>query len=207
MTRIWTRSLFLMTLTVAGLAPIIHAGPIINQTFSGSFPASITGTLPTQDTALLEMFTLPSSSDVNVTSTSYASGGFEPNLLLYNSTGNFINGGTPFGQPDPNTGIIGDMRLTAPNLAAGVYTLAVTDFLLNQSLTAINLSDGFTVNFGSGTTFMDSNGNQRSGNFALTINTAGAGGEVPEPATLWLAAPFLAALVMRARKSSLTSSK
>jgi hypothetical protein len=172
MTRIWTHSLFLVTLTDAGLAPIIHDGPIINQTFSGSFPANITGTLPAQDTALLEMFTLPSTSDVTVTSTSYASGGFEPNLLLFNSTGNFLNSGIPFGQPDPNTGIIGDMRLTASGLPAGMYTLVVTDFLLNQSLTATNLSDGFTVNYGSGTTFTDSNGNQRSGNFALTIYLA-----------------------------------
>jgi hypothetical protein len=200
MTRIWTRSL-LVTLTVAGLAPIIQAGPIINQTFSGSFPGSITGNLPSQDTALLEMFTLPSTSDVTVTTTSYAGGGFEPNLLLYNSMGNFINAGIPFGKPDPNTGIVGDMRLSAPALPAGMYTLAVTDFLLNQSLTATNLSDGFAVNFGSGTTFMDSNGNPRSGNFALTISPAG-GGEVPEPATLWLVAPFLAALVVRVRKGS-----
>jgi hypothetical protein len=201
MKQIWKLSLLCMGLTIVCLTPI-QAGPIINQNFSGSFPASITGTLPSQDTALLEMFTLPSSSDVTVTSTSYASGGFEPNLLLYGSTGNFINAGIPFGQPDPNTGIIGDMRLTASGLPAGMYTLAVTDFLLNQSVTATNLSDGFTVNFGSGTTFIDSNGNSRSGNFALTINTAGAGGEVPEPATLWLAAPFLAVLVMRARKGS-----
>lgn len=205
MTRIWTLSPFLVALTVAGLAPNIQAGPIINRTFPGSLPATITGTLPTQDTALLEMFTLPSASDVTVTSTSYAGGGFEPNLLLYNSMGNFINAGKPFGQPDPNTGIVGDMQLTAPGLPAGMYTLAVTDFLLNQSLTATNLSDGFTVNFGSGTTFVDANGNPRSGDFALTIGAAGSG-EVPEPATLWLAAPFLAALVMRARRGSLTSS-
>ena len=91
------------------------------------------------------------------------------------------------------------MRLTAPSLPAGMYTLALTDFLLNQSLTATNLSDGFTVNFGSGTTFADTNGNQRTGNFALTINT-GNTAAVPEPATLWLAAPFLGFLALRARK-------
>src|SRR5713226_9109710 len=120
MTRIWTLSPFLVALTVAGLAPNIQAGPIINQTFSGSFPATITGTLPTQDTTLLEMFTLPSTGDVTVTSTSYASGGFEPNLLLYSSTGDFINAGNPFCQPDPNSGIVGDMQLTAPGLPAGM---------------------------------------------------------------------------------------
>lgn len=205
MKRIWKLSLFCVALAVVGLTPI-QAGPIINRTFSGSFPASIAGTLPSQDAALLEMFTLPSAGDLTITTSSYASGGFEPNLLLYGSTGNFINAGIPFGQPDPTTGITGDMRLMASVLPAGMYTLAVTDFLLNQSVTATKLSDGFTVNFGSGTGFMDSNGNPRSGNFALTISPAGAG-EVPEPATLWLAAPFLAALVMRARKAHLASSR
>ena len=175
-----------------------QAGPIINQTFSGSFPATITGTLPNQNTALEESFTLPSIRTVTITSSSYANGGFEPNLLLYNSAGNFITAGVPFGALDSNTGIVGDMRLVAPSLSAGMYTLAITDFLLNQSLTDTNLSAGFTVNFGSGTTFSDSNGNARAGNFAVSINTAAP---APEPATLWLAAP-LVLLVARRRKKA-----
>ena len=173
----------------------------ITQTYSGSFPASITGTLPNQGTALLENFTLSSTGNLTITTTSYANGGFESNLLLFNSAGNFVTAGTPFGAVDSTTGIVGDMRLTAPNLAAGMYTVALTDFLLNQSLTATNLSDGFTVNFGSGTTFVDSNGNTRTGDFAFTISPGGASA-VPEPATLWLAAPFLAAWALRARRSS-----
>lgn len=197
---------FALTIVALGgvfgiVVPPTQAGPIINQTFSGSFPATITGTLPNQNTALLEMITLPSNTNLTVTTTSYASGGFEPNLLLFNSMGNFITAGIPFGSPSPNTGIIGDMRLMALNLPGGVYTIAVTDFLLNQSITATNLSDGFNVNFGSGTTFVDSNGNQRTGNFAFTIAAAGGSAVIPEPATLWLAAPFLAALAMRARRS------
>jgi hypothetical protein len=65
----------------------------------------------------------------------------------------------------------------------GMYTLAVTDFLLNQSITATNLSDGFTANFGSGTTFTDANGNVRTGNYALTVSITPA----PEPASAFLA--------------------
>lgn len=186
------------------LIPSIQAGPILNQTFSGSLPATITGTLPNQDTALLEKFTLSSSGDLTITTTSYASGGFEPNLLLFNSSGNFITSGIPFGMPDTGTGIIGDMRLTESGLPAGMYTVAVTDFLLNQSLTATNLSDGFTVNFGNGTTFTDSNGNTRTGNFAFTIN-AGGQAAVPEPATFWLAAPFLGLLALGGRKRFLNT--
>jgi hypothetical protein len=91
------------------------------------------------------------------------------------------------------------MRLTESNLPAGMYTIAVSDFLLNQSLTATNLSDGFTVNYGSGTTFTDANGNQRTGNYSFTIAAASTSA-VPEPATFWLAVPFLAGFAMRARK-------
>ncbi len=186
---------------VLGILAVNSNAATITQTYSGSFPATITGTLPNQATVLLENFTLPSVSTLTVTTTSYATGGFESNLLLFNSSGNFVTAGNPFGAVDPNTGIAGDMRFIAPNLPAGMYTLALTDFLLNQSLTATNLSDGFTVNFGSGTTFSDANGNQRTGNFAFTISPVFPSA-VPEPATLWLAAPFLTALAMRARRGS-----
>lgn len=169
---------------------------MITQTYSGGFPATITGTLPNQDTVLLENFTLPSTSDLTVTTASYASGGFESNLLLFNSLGDFVTAGVPFGVPDPHTGIVGDTRLTATDLSGGKYTIALSDFLLNQSLTATNLSDGFALNFGNGTTFVDADGNLRTGNYAFTISPSA----VPEPATLWLTAPFLAGLALRARK-------
>lgn len=182
-----------------GTTSTLQASPIVSQTYSGTFPATITGTLPNQDTALLENFTLSSTTNLTITTTSYASGGFESNLLLFNSLGDFVTAGDPFGAVDPSTGIVGDMRLTDSGLPAGTYTVALTDFLLNQSLTATNLSDGFTVNFGNGTTFVDANGNQRTGNFAFTISTGTSA--VPEPATLWLSVPFFAALVLRARKS------
>ncbi len=170
----------------------------IVQTFNGSFPATITGTLPNQGTDLQEKFTLATPSNLTVTTTSYATGGFETNLELFNSVGKFISAGIPFGAV-ASTGIVGDQRLTASNLPAGMYTLTLTDFLLNQSFTATNLSNGFTDNSGNGTTFVDSNGNTRTGNFAFTINAAGTAA-VPEPGTAWLAAPFLAVLAMRARR-------
>jgi hypothetical protein len=169
----------------------LSAATIITQTYSGTFPATITGTLPNQGTALEEVFTLPSATTLTVTTTSYATGGFESNLLLFNSAGTFVTAGTPFGSPDPSTGIVGDMRMTVPNLPAGMYTLALTDFQLNQSLTATNLSAGFSVNYGSGSTFTDANGNVRTGNYAFTISTASA---VPEPATFWLVVPIVTGL-------------
>lgn len=171
----------------------------ISETYAGSFPASISGTLPNQNTALLETFTLASASNVNITTTSYTGGGFQTNLLLFNSSGNFIAAGMPFGMPDPSNMLIGDSRITAAGLAAGTYTLAVADFLLNQSLTATNLSDGFTQNYGNGVSFVDANGNQRTGNYAFSI-TAASASAVPEPSSLWLVGPFAAAALLRLKK-------
>jgi hypothetical protein len=188
-----------LTITVLSIfVPQVRAD-IINETYSGPFPANIMGTLPNQDTVLLEAFTLPTSSNLTITTSSYAAGGFEPNLLLFDATGDFITAGAPFGVPDPSDGLVGDSRLVASNLLAGGYTVAVTDFLLNQSPTATNLSDGFTDNLGSGTTFVDADGNVRVGNYAFTITLA----PVPEPATMWLTALFLSVLAVKAWKRPL----
>jgi hypothetical protein len=189
-----------LTITLLSIvAPKLQADTIISQTYSGLFPANITGALPNQDTVLLETFTLSMSSDLTITTSSYASGGFEPNLLLFGATGDFITAGTPFGVPDPSTGFVGDSRLFASNLVAGKYTVAVTDFLVSQSPTATNLSDGFTVNLGSGTTFVDAHGNVRTGKYAFSI----APTPIPEPTTMWLSAAFLSMLAMKAWKRPL----
>lgn len=189
---------------ISGIAATNASGATITQTYSGAFPATIMGTLPDQGSVLLQNFTLSTANNLTVTTTSYAAGGFQPNLLLFNSMGNFMTAGIPFGAVDPSTGIVGDMRLMRSNLAAGGYTIALVDFLLNQSLTATGLSDGFTVNFGSGTTFVDSNGNQRTGNFAFTIAAAatGSGADIPEPSTIWLSIAPLAALAILAKRRS-----
>lgn len=187
--------ILLAILALGTLAPVSQAASI-TQSYSGPLPATLTGTLPNQNTALELTFTLALPGDLSIFTSSYATGGFQTNLLLFNSTGNFVSAGTPAGTPAPGTGLIGDTRLMATNLSAGMYTVALTDFLLNQSLTATNLSDGFPVNFGSGTNFVDANGNTRTGAYALTINPA----PIPEPSTLWLAAPALAWLGLRGRR-------
>ncbi len=190
-------------LTLGILAPSSRAA-VINQTYSGTFPANISGTLPNQATALEETFTLTSTSNLTISTTSYATGGFEPNVMLYNSAGNYLMtgltpGSSPVAKKDPSTGLALDAYLTDPGLKPGTYTIALMDFLLGQSLTATNLSAGFTLNYGSGTTFTDEMGNTRTGAYAMTINAVNAS-TVPEPATLLLTAPFLAALALRARK-------
>lgn len=100
-----------------------------------------------------------------------------------------------------NTGMVGDEKLTDTGLS-GVYTLAITDFLLNQSITATNLSAGFTVNYGNGTTFVDQNGNTRMGAYALTLTDV-VPTATPEPSTILFAAPLLAGLALLAKKRRL----
>lgn len=175
-------------------------GASILQTYSGPLPVTLTGTLPNQGTALEQTFTLASESDLTIFTSSYANGGFQTNLVLFDSMGGFITAGIPAGSPDPSNGIVGDSSLMAMNLAAGTYIVALTDFLLNQSDTAQNLSDGFTSNLGDGETFVDANGNTRNGNYSLTIQANSAA--IPEPSTLWLAAPALMYIGLRSRRRS-----
>lgn len=191
-------SMLAVALTMAALAPSIHAASI-TQMYSGELPVTLTGTLPNQGTALEQSFNLAMPGDLTIFTSSYASGGFQTNLLLFNSTGEFITAGIPGGTPDADSGIVGDQRLTAMNLAAGMYTVALTDFLLNQDLTATNLSDGFMFNLGTGSTFVDVLGNTRTGSYSLTI-AQGDDAAIPEPSTLWLASPVLGWLALRARK-------
>lgn len=195
--------LLLVALASGMLVPAAQ-GASITQTYGGPLPVTITGTLPDQGTALEQTFTLPALSDLTIFTSSYAMGGFQTNLFLFDSMGSFVSAGIPDGLPDPNTGIIGDSSLMVMNLPAGMYTLALTDFLLNQSLTATGLADGFTANFGSGTTFVDASGSTRSGNFALTITTDDPAA-IPEPSTFLLAAPVLAWIGMRARRRPVNS--
>jgi hypothetical protein len=198
------RTLSVLTL-LAGFLWSISSQPIhadtITKMFGGDFNATFSGTLPNQGTALLEQFNLPSTNNLTFTTTSYASGGFEPSLILYNSAGQFVAASEPFGVVDPSTGLIGDTKLTEENLPAGMYTLALTDFLLNQSITATNLSDGFTSNFGSGTTFVDTNGNSRTGDYSVSVSATTAPAPEPGSALLaLLAIPAFALLAKRIRR-------
>jgi hypothetical protein len=194
----WTVASVLAAVALLGiLSPQNSHAATINQTYAGTLPATLTGTLPDQGSVLELKFTLAAPSNLEISTSSYEEDeGFQPNLFLFDMMGQFLTAGVPFGQVDPNTGIIGDSRLQAINLPAGMYTLAVTDFLLNQSFTATSLADGFTENYGSGSNFVDAMGNIRTGAYALTIEASA----VPEPSSLLLAAPVLALFALRRRK-------
>lgn len=181
-------------LAIAVLAFSVHAATIV-QNYPGSLPFTESGTLPDQSSVVEQMFTLQTPAVVRIATTSYAMGGFQTNLQLYDAMGMFVSASMPGGKPDPTTSLIGDSVLITPTaLPAGTYTVALTDWLVTQPLNAMKLSDGFGFNLGDGKIFMDANGNERTGAYALSVET------VPEPATIWLAAPFLGWIGVRARK-------
>jgi hypothetical protein len=189
------RHLLLALIAACILPASSRAATIISQTYSGSFPASISGTLPNQNTALELTFTVASMSSVTIYTTSYATGGFQPNLILFDAAGNYVAGpvapGTsPVAKTDPASGAALDGYLTQSGLSAGQYVLALTDWELNQSPTTTNLSDGFTANYGNGVTFVDQGQNTRTGNYSVAIQL----NQTPEPASFLLVLPGVAVL-------------
>ncbi len=174
---------------------------VTQQTYSGAFPGTISGTLRSESSVLEESFNIGANTDFQAYTTSYNAGGFQSNLTLFNAAGNYVGSSGPAGTSPFGTGVSDlDAYITESGLAAGKYTLALTDFELNQSVTATNLSDGFTSNIGDGTTFVDQNGLTRTGAYSLTLNETAVPpvSSVPEPATAWLVLPFaFAALFVR----------
>jgi hypothetical protein len=182
-----------VTSQAAAVSPPVNLSIGLNQT--------LTGTLPNQGTPLEITFTLPETEDVTLFTSSYAKGGFEPNLTLYNGSGNFVDSQalvSPVAVADPTTGIALDGYIQVSNLAKGNYTVTLTDWELQQDPSATNLSDGFTFNLESGgSVFMDEQGNTRSADYSITLN-ANAGGigpsAVPLPAAGWTSLAMLGGL-------------
>ena len=161
-----------------------------------------TGTLSNQGQVLEATFALASASNLTVYTDSYSTGGFMPSLVLYNGAGNYVAGETfpsPIGKTDPSTKLNGDAYLSSMNLSAGTYILTLSDFLVQQPVTATNLSDGF-INYGSGTNFTDVQGNPRNGNYSLNLSATSVTPSVPEPATFWLMVPAIGGLAALIRK-------
>lgn len=180
-------------------------------------PLTTTGTLANQGVALQSTFSLGSATQLTIFTTSYggganangttaSAGGFMPSLVLYNGAGNYVAGETfpsPIGATDPTTRLNGDAYIRTSTLGAGTYIVALSDYQVQQAPTATNLSDGF-VDFGSGTTFSDVQGNARTGNYALNITGPNNVAAAPEPGTLALIGPAFGglALFMYRRKNA-----
>jgi hypothetical protein len=181
---------------VAGLVSLQQAGAATVSTNLGTLSGNVTtsGTFADQGDVFEAMFSLSSSSNLTLFTTSYAGGGFEPQITLYTSAGNFVASEavtSPVATVDPSTGLAADAYLFDGAAAPGAYIAVVTDFLNQQPASATNLSDGF-MNIGvGGNNFFDEQGNPRNANYSLNLSTASAS-SVPEPATLWLSVPILA---------------
>lgn len=206
-------SLLALLFGVAATQPL-KAVSVTNANFgpiSSSFTSA--GMLPNQGQVLEATFSVTAGSNLTVYTNSYGggmnadgttamAGGFMSSLVLYNSAGNYVAGETfpsPIGNTDPNTQLNGDAYLSSMNLAAGTYILTLSDFLVQQPPTATNLSDGF-INYGSGTTFSDVQGNPRTGNYSLNMTAASNTPSVPEPATFGLMIPALVGIAALIRK-------
>jgi hypothetical protein len=158
----------------------------------GTIPGEATtaGTFTDQGEVLEADFTVTSTSDVTLFTTSYAGGGFQPEIFLYTSTGSFVAGQvltSPLAATDSTTGLAEDAFLFDASVTPGNYIAVLTDFLNQPTSTATNLSDGFTNIGAGGNNFMDEQGNARNGSYSLTLTSA----TVPEPASLWLSLPIL----------------
>jgi len=185
---------------------------------------SFTGTFNHDDNVQLFAVTLNAPSTLTVKTWSYGggvngagkaipAGGFATDLAIFSASGALIDfadsGGCPPQNMDPGTGMCGDGVLTEGNLAAGSYTVALSEFFNipnGLSLSAGFLEDGmgnFTGPTLCGATgaFLDSGCNQRTGNYALDISGVSSAAALPEPSfALITGLVLVGAAVMRRRK-------
>jgi hypothetical protein len=153
---------------------------------------TFTDTLTRDNDIRLFSFNTTATAIVDLTTTSYAAGGFSPVLSLFNMQDSGLLIGRDNGIDHPS----GDASLSL-SLVPGQYVLALTVF--DDLATGPRFSDGFlrdrdpnfTRQFGSpGNTgsFLNIDGQARTGRYSLVVNnvTAAAVSAVPEPGSLAL---------------------
>lgn len=168
---------------------------------------SLSGSFARDDGIQLLTLTLTGAGAITASSIGYAggtlfnggavaAGGFDTVMYLFSSTGALLNqsdDGIGVGV-DPSTGEALDAAFTTASLAAGVYTLALTQ--ADNYLLGFNLSDGFarafegnfTSAFGcSNGSFCDYQGNNRTSSWAINFSGNTLVSVVPEPGSLALA--------------------
>ncbi|MGC2662127.1 MAG: DVUA0089 family protein [Bryobacteraceae bacterium] len=217
-----------LTLAIAAcaalLAPTYARASACGATVT--LPSTCTGVLDSESgtpgSIAVEEFTLASTSDVTLFTTSYgggtnldgsttSAGGFQPNLAIFDTTGlavAFQTGmASPIGNTDPATGLNLDAYVT--DMAAGTYYAILSD--INNQLSAsfsgfgnTAPSDFYTLFSGpGGTSFTDVQGNTRDGNYALNLEATSLTSAAPEPATLWLVIPAVLGVALLRRRRSL----
>jgi len=211
--------------------------PVCLAALSAGGTISDTGTFSTPEDTFLVSITLTSPGNItlqtygfgggtNAASTLIAPGGFDPFVGLFQGTGatalfldgtadNLSNyGSEPSACPPAGlvtigsvAGQCGDVRLTFTGLAAGTYTVLLSDadYVPNAVYeTTGHLGDGFSdLTTGSlpfQTCYDASDCNTDSANWALDITTTGSAASAPEPASFGLAGTGLALAVGFSRR-------
>lgn len=216
-----------MAACAAMLAPTYTRAATCGGTVT--LPATCTGVLDSESgtpgSVVVEQFTLNSASDVTLFTTSYGggtnldgtgttSGGFQPNLTLFDTSGLAIAFETgmasPIGNTNSATGLNLDAYVNDPDVAPGTYYAILTD--VNNQVSAsftgfgsTSASNFYTLFSGpGGSSFTDIQGNILNGDYALNLEAASltSTSATPEPATLWLVIPAVLGVALLRRRFS-----
>ena len=195
------------------LAPLWISACLLGWTAGPALAGTVdySGTFAYDDDLALIPVTVGAGQGVAINTTSFAAGGFAPLLSLFDRLGILLAVGSTDGctVPDPSLQFCWDTSIRAPELAAGVYTVALTED--NNTAVGPTLADGFqwgtgqSNNFtgpqflGDSGSFIIFGGYQRTSAWALQVAITDS---VPEPsATVPLCALLLAMAVGRLRRS------
>lgn len=188
---------------VLGLTTAVALG-VAAPSFAASY--SYTGTFTGDSNISLVSFTVAEASAVSAVSTSYATGGLDPILSIFDSNGALLAfNDDDDSLPSDSRGVTYDAYVSL-DLAPGNYWVALSqyDSFFDSSLSefiALSNRGNFTANWCDADSFCDDTGSSRTGDWAYTLNIDPVA-PVPLPAAAPLALAGLGALAMLRRRKA-----